>query len=250
LALDYAFTRGYFPDDAELPMLVREPFHDHNLGNSFRIPSTLRTPSLVELETTERTIEEPPDTLNEEELHKQKSLSPTQALAATTTPLSSPRVLNSPYMDVDNIPKSQDSPLQATPRSGKFPALHPAHEISRTNQDYNFRDDFLDFLNFESPTFDSQSTFVPLPGDQKSYNDDDLNTLDINTALGFGNTEVSNSEPGASSSGTEGTGNSLSDHVNLMGVHTALDFGDERPLWSDYMLNQILSPISTSSGVQ
>ena len=243
LALDYAFTRGYFPDDAELPMLVREPFVESNSRDSLSPPSISKTPRLMELETRESPIREMPDAPEAENQQQQQTLSPLP-FTASTAPISSPHPLDPPYLDFDSMMESQSSPRQETPISAQFQAPYPSHDLPWTSQSHNFRDECLDFLNFESPAPDSHRVHGPFDGDQGGFNDDQLNAMDITTVLGFGN-GVSESNPNAASFGVEQAGSYSGDHVNSMGVHTAMDFGDERPLWSDYMLNQILSPIST-----
>lgn len=245
LALDYAFTRGYFPEDAELPTLAWEPFVDNRIPNSLSPPSMFKTPRLPEAVAMESPICGTLVPLNTEDQPLRQPESPTHTHATSMAPVPSTYHPDSTAFDFNSMVEPNESPQHEALLAGQLPLTHNKRILPA--QDHNQKEQCLDFLNFESPTPESRTAADSSGGDQgESYPGDELNAMGIDTFLDLSN-EMTEACYSAFPYNEERRRYST-DNLNSMGVHTVMDFGEEMPLWSDHMLNEILSPISAQSG--
>lgn len=225
-------------------MLIHEPVVESRIPHSLGTPSIFRAQKPAESVIRESPIREIPDAPDTEDQQQQQATSPIPPNATPIAPMSSTQHQNSTTFDFTGMMEARNSPLQETPLSAQFPLTH---KIPWAAPDHNVRDECLDFLNFGSPTPEGRSIPVSFGTEQGgACRDDDLNTMDVDTFLELGNemAEACSSVPLNTEYGRRYSG----DNLNTMGVHTVMDFGEEMPLWSDFMLNEILSPISTHSG--
>lgn len=185
-----------------------------------------------------------PDALDTED-QQQQPTSPTHAQVTPIEHVSGTYPLEPTSFDFNSMMESNKPSQQEASPSAQFPLTHKRSWPARN---HNFRDQCLDFLSFGSPTPESRPASGQHDVDQgESCPLDRLNNMDLDTFLDLSN-EMAEACSSSFPSNEDQERRYSSDNLNTMGVHTVMDFGEEMPLWSDYMLNEILSPIPAQSG--
>jgi hypothetical protein len=207
-------------------MLVREPHIESRIPASIDTLALFKTPRPAESIIRESPIGKLPGIPDTEDQQQQ--------------PMSGTRVPDPTIFDFNGIMEVSNSPQQEIisaqlPLTRKMPWETHVH-----------RDQCLDFLDFGSPAPENRSVPPTFSMEQGgTYTGGHINTMDLDTVLDLSN-EMAEACYSTAPFNTD-QGRYPGDNLNTMGVHTVMDFGEETPLWSDYMLNEILSPISTPS---
>ena len=222
LTLDYAFTRGSFPHDADLPELVRELHVDKN--NAPPAPAA--------------TVDEIPDLSASSQGQKE------EVHVETTRD-------NEKNMIREKQPQSQPQKQQPEePLSSPTHMIFPTEILSASNLNAN---NYFEFQGITGPDSSAQPhrTQLPFPL-MRSFSDSsphlcqeypvfqhlqhpahDETGLDF---LAFGS-PLPDTGAAVSTIGVDSTLHAYQDDQ----ANTRLDFNEEIPMWNDHMLNELLS---------
>ncbi|KAK2809859.1 hypothetical protein FQN50_003500 [Emmonsiellopsis sp. PD_5] len=214
LTLDYAFTRGYFPKDADLPALIRELDVKNLAKYSPEIPLMLEDPELLVPPTKQdanhemRDIPETEEQQNQErQVQQEEQEQPEQFTvpsagtpSASFDPIPSSSPGNPTLFDFHGMVEPYYAGQNQSPISAQWPVPFQDDNISSVYHFQNLDNAYPDYISFGDTTPES------LGMDQETnYHSDRMIGLDPNAKLGC---------------------------------------SDEITLWTDSMLNEILGSVS------
>ncbi|PGH18097.1 hypothetical protein AJ79_00725 [Helicocarpus griseus UAMH5409] len=216
LTLDYAFTRGSFPQDADLPEYVREldisrlakyfPEPALFLESPLPAPSPLKRGSVFEIEDAPETQEQQ---LQQHQQGEQPTVPTEDARSPSPSPVSSTTRQNPVHSEFHDTAEPYYSYPRQTSTSASWPVSYD--EFSPTFPPQDLDGGYLDFSNFEDTTSESPAV--------------------------------------ASFDGAEQGLNYPVDRLTTLGSNMKFGFNEEVPMWTDNMLNEVLGAITTQSAM-